>query len=193
MRIISIFEKVKERLYAVRFEAEDRILDQTNADSEQDELEKALGSWKDVIWLREFFMKYRADLQKYEPTIKVGEAVRITIEDAENLYDRLIEASINTSDIELHELFKPLDNREIEKPRYEFQKLKARGRRRKSWIRFYAVKYGGSYVITGGAIKLTDQMKGRPHLQLELNKLEAVRKFLEEEGNGGSFVYLDIA
>ncbi len=192
MRIISIFEKVKGRLYAVRFEAEDRIPGQTNKDPEQDELEKALDSWKDVTWLREFFMKYRADLQKHEPTIKVSEAVRITVQDAEELYDRLIEVSANTSDVELHELFKPLDNREIEKPRYELQKLKARGQRRKSWLRLYAIKYGDSYVITGGAIKLTDQMKGRPHLQLELNKLEAVRKFQDEEGDGGSFVYLDI-
>ncbi len=59
-------------------------------------------------------------------------------------------------------------------------------------LRLYAVKFREWYVITGSAIKLTDQMDGRPHLKNELNKLELVRKLLQEGNPEGFFVYLDI-
>ena len=59
-------------------------------------------------------------------------------------------------------------------------------------LRLYAVKFRDWYVITGGAIKLTEKMKGRPHLQAELDKLELVRNFLRQDDPEGSFVYLDI-
>jgi len=39
---------------------------------------------------------------------------------------------------------------------------------------------------------LTDRMEVRPHLKAELDKLELVRKFLQEGNSEGSFVYLDI-
>ena len=77
------------------------------------------------------------------------------MEEAEQIFDRLIEFSEKDS---LDKLFKPLDNREEPQRPYEFQKLKAKGERRKSMLRLYAVKYRDWYVITGGAIKLTDQM-----------------------------------
>lgn len=51
---------------------------------------------------------------------------------------------------------------------------------------------GNSFVITGGAIKLTDQMKDRKHTQEEFYKLNMVRDYLQENGKEGEFVYLDI-
>ena len=144
MRIISIFEKIEDRLFAVCFKGSDR-----------DELDRALDSWRDVEWLREFFNRSREDLSKFDLTLKVKHAVRQTMEEAEQIFDRLIEFSEKDS---LDKLFKPLDNREEPQRPYEFQKLKAKGERRKSMLRLYAVKYRDWYVITGGAIKLTDQM-----------------------------------
>ena len=59
-------------------------------------------------------------------------------------------------------------------------------------LRLYAVRFHEWYVITGGTIKLTDQMANRPHLKTERRKLEFVKRFLQEDGTEGSFVYLDV-
>ena len=40
----------------------------------------------------------------------------------------------------------------------------------------------GIYIITGGAIKLTEKMQDRPHTMVELEKIEKVRRFLIAEG-----------
>ena len=68
----------------------------------------------------------------------------------------------------------------------EMEKMKARGEkvnRHDSWLRIYAIRLtDGKYIITGGAIKLTLEMKDREHTQNELIKLDKVRRFLLEEG-----------
>lgn len=183
MHVIAIFEKVKDKLFAACF---------TDIDQQQsmDELDKAFDFWKDIEQIREFFKQYREDLISFEPTLNVKGAVKQVSEEAEEIYDRLIEFCETDK---LDELFKPLDNRELSQEPYEFQKLKAKGGRRKGMLRLYAVKFRDWYVITGAAIKLTDQMNNRPHLKLELNKLEITRKYLQESsGPEGSFVYLNI-
>lgn len=38
------------------------------------------------------------------------------------------------------------------------------------------------YIITGGAIKLTQKMQDRKHTNLELNKIESCRSFLLDQG-----------
>lgn len=88
----------------------------------------------------------------------------------------------------LSEFFKPLHNKEAGTA-YDLQQLKAYGNLSNSFLRIYAIRYGNSYVITGGAIKLTDQMKDRKHTKEELYKLDLVRDYLKE---GGEFVYLEI-
>ena len=177
MRIISIFEKVKDRLFAACFEGYN-----------QDELDRALDSWRDVEDLRKFFIRSREDLSKFEITLRVKDAVKQTWEEAERLYDHLLEFSEKDK---LDELFKPLDKREESQRPYELQKLKARGETRKGMLQLYAVRFRERYIITGGAIKLTDQMANRPHLRTELRKLECAKLFLQEGGTESSFVYLD--
>ena len=57
-----------------------------------------------------------------------------------------------------------------------------RKERPSSWLRIYAIRLSeGVYVITGGAIKLTLKMEEREHTQLELVKMEKVRRFLLEK------------
>lgn len=181
MGAITIFEKIKDKLFAACFEESDPL---------RDELDKTLDFWRDLEQLREFFTHYREDLGKFDLTLKIKTAVKQVSEEAEEIYDHLIEFSENEK---LNELFKPLDNRELPQKPYELQKLKARSGKRKGMLRLYAVKFRDWYVITGGAIKLTDQMDNRPHLKRELNKLEITRKYLQEGPNmEGTFVYLDI-
>ena len=63
------------------------------------------------------------------------------------------------------------------------EKKKAYGKRNKTWLRIYALKAGEDmYIITGGAIKLTDNMGERPHTMRELKKLEICEQFLRSEG-----------
>jgi len=130
MHISGIFEKIEDKLFAVRIEniGEEEL-------AAKDELDKLLDKWKDVEWLARFFTAFRKDLLKFEPTMRVKDAIKQTI---------------------------------------------------------YAVKFRDWYIITGGAIKLTDQMDSRPHLKTELHKLTLVKKFLQENEDADSFVYLDI-
>ena len=59
----------------------------------------------------------------------------------------------------------------------------ARNFRHDSWLRLYAIRFQqNSYLVTGGAIKLTRTMQEREHTLEELHKLENVRNFLISEG-----------
>jgi len=62
------------------------------------------------------------------------------------------------------------------------EKKKAYGIRKKTWLRIYALKFGDDkYIITGGTIKLTDNMSERDHTMEELRKLEECRRFIIDE------------
>jgi hypothetical protein len=59
---------------------------------------------------------------------------------------------------------------------------KSKARIRKGWLRLYAIRLAENcYLVTGGAIKLTQDMK-RAHLQDELKKLELAKQFLRDNG-----------
>ena len=60
---------------------------------------------------------------------------------------------------------------------------KATGDNQLSWLRIYAIKLqSNTYIITGGAIKLTKTMQERAHTNEELNKFERCKNFLREQG-----------
>ncbi|MFC0262987.1 hypothetical protein [Fontibacter flavus] len=180
MKIISIFELSKGSLFAVKYEGEDL-----------DALEVLQEQWSDVEFLREFFKKYKKDYESYYPKAKLNKIVLQTIEDADALFELLYDLAEDKTGKSLADYFKPLDNREKEKA-YLLQALKAYGPQSNSFLRIYAIRYGSSFVITGGAIKLTHQMADRPHTKLELHKLEWVKKYLHEDGETPEFVYLDL-
>jgi hypothetical protein len=75
-------------------------------------------------------------------------------------------------------LFKPLNNNEssIEG---DHQATKAK----RKWLRLYAVRIAPNcFVITGGAIKLTQGMEEREHTAKELRKIPMIKGFLENHG-----------
>lgn len=50
-------------------------------------------------------------------------------------------------------------------------------------LRLYAVRIGeNTFVVTGGAIKLTHRMEERPHTQRQLIRLTSVKDWLRNEG-----------
>lgn len=81
-------------------------------------------------------------------------------------------------------IFKPLGN--LRASEVILGKEKAKGSKKfghDSWLRLYAIRFQcNSYLVTGGAIKLTRSMQEREHTLEELRKLEKVRNFLISEG-----------
>lgn len=180
MKIVSIFERSKDCLYAVKYD-----------DSELDALEILQRFWEDPEELRKFFIQYKKDYEAYYGKANISSIVEKAIEDADTLFETFFELAEDETGKHLSEFFKPLHKKEAGNS-YELQQLKAYGTFSNSFLRVYAIRYGTSYVITGGAIKLTDQMKDRKHTKVELYKLNLVRDYLKENGEDGEFVYLDI-
>ncbi len=158
------------RLWAARYdEMEDNILYIT------------FKNWLDIDWLEQFFYENSADLLQYFSITSLDEAVFDTFSDAIRLQSVILDLSPYA---DLDALFKPLDNNCTTE--MLLNKEKAKGFRTSghpSWLRLYALKLEPqTYVITGGAIKLTYTMKERQHTIDELHRLERVRNFLIENG-----------
>lgn len=175
MKIIDTFAIVKDSLYSVQYETEDL-----------NEFAKCFELWNDPIYLREFFEQHKKDLDnEFWKGLTIEEAIIKTREDARLFEEELLYVAETgkTERLEtLSTLFEPLSEGNIEK---KFEKDKAKGMKRPSWLRIYAIRIEANlFVICGGGIKLTPTMNERSHLLLELDKLEFTRDYLlngEEE------------
>src|SRR5690606_10528382 len=133
-------------------------------------------AWTDVEWLEAFFEEHRYDL-RYFGRISVEEAVLDTLDDADDLFEHIQELANGRGGLE--HAFKNLENNEYRA--IELSKRKAKGLRHKSWLRIYAIKIDTDiFLITGGAIKLTNRTEERAHTKRELAKLQRCKSFLEE-------------
>ena len=169
---VMTFEDITRdgRLWAVRYEGDaDNILAET------------FDKWNDPDWLRDFFLANTCDLSTYFKITNLNQAIYDTISDAKDL-ECVIWDSIASD--KLDSLFQPLEN--LRASEVLLGKEKARGgrsHRHDSWLRLYAIRFQtNSFLVTGGAIKLTRTMQERKHTLEELNKLENVRNFLIPEG-----------
>lgn len=171
MEIIDTFAIVEDSLYSVQYDTE-----------ELNEFSKCFELWNDPIYLREFFEKNQEDLDnEFWNGITIEEAIIKTREDAKLFEEELIHIAKTgkTERLEiLSTLFEPLSKGVIE----DFEKDKAKGVHRPSWLRIYAIRIDFNlFVVCGGAIKLTPTMNNRDHLKLELEKLEFTRNYLKNE------------
>ncbi|MEA5402879.1 hypothetical protein VB776_08135 [Arcicella sp. DC2W] len=57
--------------------------------------------------------------------------------------------------------------------------MKSYGTHKKSWLRIYAIQIQDVFIVTGGAIKLTQTMQEHEHTQQELNNLMKVANGLK--------------
>lgn len=158
------------KLWAVHYDGDaDNILTLTFRD------------WNDIDWLEEFFEKNIGDLSSYFHITDIGKAIYDTIYDANTLQCLVLDIS---PDANLDQLFRPLNNSRTAE--LTLGKEKAKGKYNSghsSWLRLYALKLEPqSYLITGGAIKLTQTMQERQHTEIELIKMEKVRNFLIQQG-----------
>jgi len=135
--------------------------------------------WNDVVWLREFFKANIDDLASYFKITDVNQAIYDTIEDSDRLQCLILDISPWA---DLDKLFRPLENSRSGEMLLSKEKARLKEyRRHTSWLRIYAIKLEpGTYVITGGAIKLTRTMQEREHTLHELEKMEKVRRFMLE-------------
>lgn len=173
MKIIGTFEVVKGSLYAIGYKG-----------SKMSEFERLFEDWNNPLYLDSFFTEHLADLQQeFWQGMSISEAIKKTIRDAAELELKikyLAEQGKLSKSENLSDLFKPLFNKptKLEK----FEKSKAKGLLHKSWLRVYAIRLKPNlYLVTGGAIKLTEDMNHRAHLLLELEKLKIAHKYLTGE------------
>ncbi|PLK44467.1 hypothetical protein [Emticicia sp. TH156] len=170
MKIGSIFAVDKsKKLYSVAYE------DQPN------EFQRLLNLWiQDIEFLAQFFETHESDLLSgFFGNMSMEQAIELTRREAVKLRDQFYRI-LNSSDAgaeNLQQIFKPLSNTD-----YQLKPL-AKEKSKRGWLRIYAIRISADvYVVSGGAIKLTATMNTRPHLLLELQKLEATRQFLKENG-----------
>jgi hypothetical protein len=173
MKLVPIFvaEDSEDGLWSIQLDGES-----------QSEFERFFDLVNDVEWLHNFFDYNKADLHGgFFGSITIRAAVSRTLIEAEEMENSLYDFSelgFRGGDDTLQHLFKPLNNFEYAITTH--QKSKARIKR--GWLRLYAIRLAENcYLVTGGAIKLTHEMK-RDHLQNELKKLEQAKQFLRSHG-----------
>jgi hypothetical protein len=167
------------------FEDEDCLLAAFYEEEDEDEFSRLFEEWTDIEVLEEFFNENEIDLKRpFWEGITLEEAILFVRKEAIGLmksFRELAELPSKERVESFIKLFKPLDwklNNEN-----SFERKKVYGKPKKSFLRIYALKIGDEmYLITGGAIKLTDSMQEREHTKRELFKLERCRTFLKEEG-----------
>lgn len=166
------FDKILDdkRLWAVRYDGES-----SNC------FDSAFSNWFNMNWLKSFFQENLADLSSFFHVTDVYEAVMETIEEAKRLECLMFDIS---PDANLDLLFKHLENSRFSEMSLGREKAYGDGSfRHPSWLRIYAIKIqSGVYLVTGGAIKLTHEMRERSHTLVELAKMEHVRNYLLDNG-----------
>lgn len=165
----------------------DRILDNNTLwavryDGDEDNsLSIVLNQWSDAEWLVDFFLTNIEDLEAYFKITDINKAIYDTFEDGLKMQCLILDAAPSAN---LDLIFRPLENSRSADVLLGKEKAKLHFRSgHPSWLRLYAIKLEpGCYIITGGAIKLTQTMEERQHTLLELQKMEKVRNCLINSG-----------
>ena len=156
MEIVPIFA---ESLYAVQYENE--------AENEYDRL---MDLWTDASYLYQFAKDSNIpNLKSFVDEIS---------EDAEDIQDFMDDVEEGEKGID--NFFTALDNMESGFRELSLRKGKPN---KKSFLRLYAIRIdSGTYLITGGAIKLVYRMQESEDLMQEKWKLGRVRDYLKDNG-----------
>lgn len=159
MRIVSIFA---EKLFAFHFENE-----------AENELKRLLDLWNDTLHISDFLEEHKLDIPTNEDINTLSFKL---LEFANEIDDTLIELA-NDNSLQLEQFFAPLHNEEF------LEVTLSRQKGRNSYLRIYALKIDQNcFVITGGAIKLTQTMQEREHTIIELQKINRCRDYLRDNG-----------
>ena len=176
MKIRLIFgpkEAPEEGLWAMRWDGEPT-----------DAFRKLLVDWADPEYMFKFCVDHLLDVQhKFGYAIDPVVAATELMDEAQVLKELLYRLGTRRQpDAQLQQVFKPLGN-EGSLTELQLSKASVKGRTYKDpKLRIYAVRVGeNTYVVTGGAIKLTDRMGERPHTQAQLERVQRARDWLKSE------------
>ncbi len=176
LKPIFVDEQSGEGLYAVHYSEE-----------ELNEFERLFELWNDT----EYVTNYCILNQSYFETphfenISIDEAITKIIGEAQELeflLEDYAEQGFSNCGNNLQMLFKPLFNQQYSLPKHQLTKAKIDNKRNfpKPILRIYGIRLGiNTFVITGGAIKLTKNMDGHDDTKKELTRLEDVKLFLRD-------------
>jgi|LakMenEpi03Aug12_release.lakeMendotaPanAssembly.Ray.scaffolds.fasta_scaffold286393_2 hypothetical protein len=154
MKIVPIFA---DKLFAFHYKGE-----------AVNEFDRLMDLWTDIAFL--------IDYLKENNITNVKKIVKDILQDAEQIQDFLDNISQNKEPYGFY--FEPLQNSERNKI-LAFQK----GKIKENILRYYAIKLDENcFVITGGAIKMSQKMQEHPDTTNELKKLEKARAYLKQNG-----------
>jgi len=180
MKIVHIFApeggaEKGEGLWAVEYEGK-----------EMNEFEMLVRLWDDSIYMYAFCSEHLSDVrEKFGYEIDAVTAAAELKEEAEELVQYLNQLGTRgLAGANLQYVFKPLDNTQSTITELQLSKGAFNNRTgRVPKLRIYAVRIDkNTYVVTGGAIKLTHRMQDRPHTDEQLHRLRTVRDWLKEQG-----------
>ncbi|WP_373514056.1 hypothetical protein [Persicitalea sp.] len=168
--------KIHDGLYTVKYSG-----------SSQPELTNLFEKWNDPEYLSDFFEANEADLHSefwhtaLGQPLTIDKAIDDTIQQAEQLekcFYKQEHESYESFNTRLNQSFVSLLKSEVYKPLY--QSLNKAYKSKKGWLRIYALRIDTTYIVTGGAIKLTGKMEDRPHTQQQLDNLRNVAQLLKQ-------------
>ncbi|MDP1814106.1 MAG: hypothetical protein Q8K92_06620 [Leadbetterella sp.] len=165
MRIETIFA---QQLFAF-------VLPDGEEVSPLNELDRLLELWTDTEYLFQFAKDNLTG-------INIAKYVRERQEDVEQIQD-IIEKISKDETLKFETFFQPLHNEEYQVKSLSLQKAKTKHGHRRNELRLYAIKIDENcFVITGGAIKLTQAVQEHPLTAVEFEKLKICRQFLKDNG-----------
>ncbi|MCD4769414.1 MAG: hypothetical protein K8R35_04530 [Bacteroidales bacterium] len=167
MKIVPIFGT---NLFAIKYSGE-----------KKDEFARLFELWQDPEYLEEFFESNKSDLENgFWGSISIEDAIIETYNYAQEFEHKLLELSDSNEEDQLtglENIFAPLYDSQYQI--YILNKSKAK----ETWLRIYALQVENNiYIVTGGAIKLTQTMQERRHTNIELRKIENCRRYLLNKG-----------
>ena len=144
--------------------------------------------WNDTSYFQKFFEENEKDLANpFWNNISIDQAIDKVLDESADFEDELQGIELNLEGYGLREfsdIFQSLHKNEfLFKPKLSNEKDFRKGK--PDWpyamLRLYGIELEENIiVITGGAIKLTEQMD-RPHLEKELANLRRVKDYLRSE------------
>ena len=178
LRRIFVNGETGEGLYAMQYPGQ-----------EVDEFERLFDLWNDVEYVQQFCMANQSFIaSEYFNGVSTDSLEVQIIDEASEL--EIVLAAYCDGGFEgngktLEMLFRPLNNNEFLFPVRQETKAKLNDRNYfpRPLLRIYAIRLGkNTFVVTGGAIKLTRKMSEHPDTRKERNKLTLIKNFLKQAG-----------
>lgn len=176
LKPIFVDEESGEGLYAVQYD-----------NNELDEFERIFDLWNDAEYVHNYCIKNQQFLKEdYFDGVAIDTIESKIFKEAgelEQLLEEYVNDGFENKGRNLQMIFKPLNNYEYLLPvRQEGKARVEKGRNfPKPILRVYGIRLGlNTFVITGGAIKLTKSMIDHPDTKEELSKFEIVKSFLRD-------------